>query len=197
MDIYTQLENKLHDMTHRLTQEAKYFQMNECKPQQAGGAGDDASKKRFPLVQDEDGITVLYPHPATETSDSLAVRAQLSATALINLNAQMDGLLGTLPEDEGVDDAQMHVLQQLAKDNDIAGENLRTECTQAQELLVQVREALRVMGDDRAPLALATLKMQMELAARGLAPMYSSAPEHATYQFQGSQADNRDMHMHQ
>ena len=34
-----------------------------------------------------------YPHPYHETSDSLAVRAQLSASALISLNAQVALLL--------------------------------------------------------------------------------------------------------
>lgn len=52
--------------------------------------GQEASKKRYPLVEQP------YPDPRFETRDSLAVRAQLSATAFITLNEQV-GLGVLLP----------------------------------------------------------------------------------------------------
>lgn len=57
---------------------------------QEGGVGQEASKKRYPLVEQP------YPDPRFETRDSLAVRAQLSATAFITLNEQV-GLGVLLP----------------------------------------------------------------------------------------------------
>eukprot|EP00802_Teleaulax_amphioxeia_P031195 Tamp_34281.p1 GENE.Tamp_34281~~Tamp_34281.p1 ORF type:complete len:188 (-),score=53.45 Tamp_34281:43-606(-) len=173
MDIYTQIEGKLHDMTRRLTQEAKYF--HECGPrdQEASSeGGSEGSRQRYPLLEHSD---FRYPHPLLETKDSLAVRAQLSAAALITLNEQVDALLATLPEDEGKEEVQAAMLQELARDNDLAGETLRAEAEGASEMLVQVREALNVMGDGRYKDALDKLRLEMELGARGLAPLHASS----------------------
>jgi hypothetical protein len=68
---------------------ARYFEMwhpREGSGPGAGqehGAGQEASKKRFPLADQP------YPAGPSETRDSLAVRAQLSASAFITLNGQV------------------------------------------------------------------------------------------------------------
>ena len=72
----------------RLIGHRRYFGIDaHCKggaeAEQEGGEGQEARKKRYPLIEDP------YPHPHFETRDSLAVRAQLSASALITLNEQV------------------------------------------------------------------------------------------------------------
>ena len=67
----------------------RYF--HQCGPKDEattaeGAAEGEASRQRFPLVEHSE---FAYPHPLLETKDSLAVRAQLSATALITLNEQV------------------------------------------------------------------------------------------------------------
>ena len=56
-----------------------------------------------------------------ETKETLATRAEYSARAVIALNLQFDNILGTLPPDEGDEKFQYQTLENLAKENEIAG----------------------------------------------------------------------------
>ena len=65
----------------------RYFHEFGPRDQEASSEGGaEGSKQRFPLLEQGD---FRYPHPLLETKDSLAVRAQLSAAALITLNEQV------------------------------------------------------------------------------------------------------------
>ncbi|EKX31095.1 hypothetical protein GUITHDRAFT_122703 [Guillardia theta CCMP2712] len=91
----------------------------------------------------------------------------MSASSFVTINQQLDKLLATLPEDAG-EEGQHEVLDRLIEDNEDAGTALRREAESAEEMLV--REALKVIGDDRSRDALQQLSMQVELIARGLNP---------------------------
>ena len=50
----------------------------------------------------------------------------------------MDAVLATLPEDEGKAQNQAEILEQLAQDNELAGEALRDEAAQAEDMIAQM-----------------------------------------------------------
>ena len=80
----------------------------------------------------------------------------------------MDAVLETLPEDEGKAQNQAEILEQLAQDNELAGEALRDEAAQAEDMIAQMREALMVLQDGRSRDSLHQHALKLELAARGL-----------------------------
>lgn len=80
----------------------------------------------------------------------------------------MDAVLATLPEDEGKAQNQAEILEQLAQDNELAGEALRDEAAQAEDMIAQMREALMVLQDGRSRDSLHQHALKLELAARGL-----------------------------
>ena len=80
----------------------------------------------------------------------------------------MDAVLATLPEDEGKAQNQVEILEQLAQDNELAGEALRDEAAQAEDMIAQMREALMVLQDGRSRDSLHQHALKLELAARGL-----------------------------
>lgn len=59
-----------------------------------------------------------------ETKETLATRAEYSARAFIALNLQFDRILGTLPKDEGDEAFQYSTLENLTKENELAGHSL-------------------------------------------------------------------------
>jgi len=155
MDIYTQLQDKLNDMALRITHEARYFQAIEL-----AGSADARERVRLPLLEE----------PFVENEGSLAMRAQCSANALVSLNQHFDRLLGTLPADEGEEAAQLLVLEELAQENVAAGEVLEEETAHAEAMLIKLREAMTVVGDDRSRDVMQQLQHHTALAARGLDP---------------------------
>jgi hypothetical protein len=80
----------------------------------------------------------------------------------------VDAVLATLPEDEGKAQNQAEILEQLAQDNELAGEALRDEAAQAEDMIAQMREALMVLQDGRSRDSLHQHALKLELAARGL-----------------------------
>ena len=82
--------------------------------------------------------------------------------------SQVDAVLATLPEDEGKAQNQAEILEQLAQDNELAGEALRDEAAQAEDMIAQMREALMVLQDGRSRDSLHQHALKLELAARGL-----------------------------
>lgn len=73
-----------------------------------------------------------------------------------------------MPEDEGKAQNQAEILEQLAQDNELAGEALRDEAAQAEDMIAQMREALMVLQDGRSRDSLHQHALKLELAARGL-----------------------------
>ena len=56
-----------------------------------------------------------------ETKETLTTRAEYSARAFIALNLQFDRILSTLPTDEGDEAFQYLTLENLTKENELAG----------------------------------------------------------------------------
>mmetsp|Transcript_67911 Transcript_67911/g.162150 ORF Transcript_67911/g.162150 Transcript_67911/m.162150 type:complete len:182 (+) Transcript_67911:118-663(+) len=170
MDIYTQLQEKLDDMSHRITHEARYFQ--EVLPSDL-----TAKESRLPLLEGN----------FVETRASLAVRAQVSAESMVALNLQVDNLLATLPSEEGEEAAQQAILEALVADNRIAGDKLQEETDSAERMLIQVRGAIKEMGDDRSRDSIEQLSLQRDMAARGLVSHQLAADPYA-HIFMGGEA---------
>ncbi|KAJ1484584.1 hypothetical protein T484DRAFT_1894037, partial [Baffinella frigidus] len=131
MDPYSQLQEKLEDITQRFAHEARYFQV--CAPPEAVSGEEVQAQASGP--------------PFVETTESLAERAQISAHAIVALNLQVERLLESIPpEQEGGEEEQMAILDQLSRENQEAGAAVRLE----RDLV------LKLLGDVRANVATIT-----------------------------------------
>ena len=128
--------------------------------------------------------------PFEETKETLATRAEYSARSFVALNLQFDRILGSLPADEGDDEEQYKILEQLAGENEtaglclaasshfvalpfvkklcLAGEELERDAAEAELMLQQVREAMKAICDARCTDALEQLSTKMSLLSKGL-----------------------------